>query len=57
MPSIPVAPKRPYEIMQHGQPRVDNYYWMRDKTDPETMKYLQSESDYLDEHLLPTTLL
>ena len=54
MPSFPVAPKRPYEIIQHGQTRIDNYYWMRDKTDPETMKYLRSESDYLDEHLQHT---
>ena len=54
MSSFPIAPKRPHEIMQHGQTRIDNYYWMRDKTDPETMKYLRSESDYLDEHLQHT---
>ena len=54
MPSFPIAPKRPHEIIQHGQARIDNYYWMRDKTDPETMKYLRSESDYLDENLQHT---
>jgi oligopeptidase B len=54
MPSFPVAPKRPHEIIQHGQTRIDNYYWMRDKTVPETMMYLRSESDYLDEHLQHT---
>lgn len=49
MSSFPIALKRPHEIRQHGSTRIDNYYWMRDKNDPETMKHLRAESDYLDE--------
>jgi oligopeptidase B len=49
MLSYPTAPKRPYEITQHGQTRIDNYYWMRDRTDPEVLKYLHAENDYLEE--------
>ena len=49
MSSFPIPPKRPYEITQHGLTRIDNYYWMRDKNDPETMKHLRAESDYLEE--------
>jgi oligopeptidase B len=49
MLSYPPAPKRPYEITQHGQTRIDNYYWMRDRSDPEVLKYLHAENDYLDE--------
>ena len=49
MSSFPIASKRPHEITQHGLTRVDNYYWMRDKNDPETMKHLRAESDYLEE--------
>jgi len=49
MLSYPTAPKRPYEITQHGQTRIDNYYWMRDRSDPEVLKYLHAENDYLDE--------
>src|SRR5687768_8818570 len=45
----PTAPKRPYSITQHGQTRIDNYYWMRDRTDPEVLKYLHAENDYLEE--------
>jgi oligopeptidase B len=45
----PTAPKRPYEITQHGQTRIDNYYWMRDRSDPEVLKYLHAENDYLEE--------
>ncbi len=54
MTSFPVAPKRPHEMTQHGQTRVDNYYWLRDKNDPETLKYLRAESDYLEEAMQHT---
>ncbi|MCK6585294.1 MAG: hypothetical protein L6Q49_19515, partial [Anaerolineales bacterium] len=47
--NAPAAPKRPHIMTQHGVTRVDDYYWMRDKNDPETMKYLRAESDYLEE--------
>ena len=49
MSSFPIASKRPHEITQHGLTRIDNYYWMRDRNDPETMKHLRAESDYLEE--------
>ncbi len=51
MLSIPVAPKRPHPITQHGETRVDNYYWMRDRHDPEVLKYLHAESEYLEQAL------
>ncbi len=49
MSFFPMAPKRPYRITQHGETRVDNYYWMRDRQDPEVLRYLRAESDYLEE--------
>ena len=48
MPNFPIAPVRPKEIIQHGQTRVDNYYWLRNREDPEVLKYLHAEQDYLD---------
>lgn len=45
----PSAPKRPHPLTSHGITRIDDYYWLRDKEDPETLKYLRSESDYLEE--------
>lgn len=57
MPSFPIAPKRPHEIVQHGQTRIDNYYWMRDRNDPQTLNYLRVESAYLDEMMRHTTSL
>lgn len=49
MSFFPMAPKRPYTITQHGETRIDNYYWLRDRQDPEVLKYLRAESDYLEE--------
>jgi oligopeptidase B len=47
MKPSPVAPKRPHEITQHGETRVDEYYWLRQREDPEVLKYLHAEMDYL----------
>lgn len=49
MPTHPVAPQRPHQIIQHGLTRVDEYYWMRDRNDPAVLEYLNAENDYLDE--------
>ena len=49
MSSFPLAPKQPKEISQHGQTRIDNYFWMRYREDPEVLKYLHAEQDYLEE--------
>jgi oligopeptidase B len=49
MPSFPIAPKRPHTIIQHGETRVDEYFWLRNREDPEVMKYLTTQMDYLDE--------
>jgi oligopeptidase B len=47
----PTAPTRPHTIIQHGETRVDNYFWLRDRDDPEVLNYLRAESDYLEEVL------
>jgi oligopeptidase B len=48
MIEYPVAPKRPYTITQHGQTRVDDYFWMRNREDPAVMEYLLQENEYLE---------
>src|SRR5688572_25975579 len=48
MVNFPIPPKRDYLITQHGITRNDEYYWMREREDPEVIKYLQAENDYLD---------
>jgi len=50
----PVAPKKDYEITQHGQSRTDSYYWLRHREDPDVLKYLHAEMEYLEESMKPT---
>lgn len=30
----------------HGQKRVDDWYWLRDREDPEVLEYLEAENEY-----------
>lgn len=42
----PVAEKRPTELTIHGDTRIDNYYWLRDRENPEVIAYLDDENAY-----------
>ena len=56
-PEFPIAPKRPHVIRQHGQARVDDYFWMRFREDPEVLKYLAAENSYLTQTMQHTSEL
>ena len=43
----PVAQVRPHEMTIHGDTRVDNYFWLNDRQDPEVIAYLEAENAYL----------
>ncbi len=45
-PDPPQAKAIPHRLEQHGQVRVDNYYWLNDRSNPEVLAYLQKENDY-----------
>ena len=50
----PIAPKRPSVRELHGETFVDDYAWLRDRDDPETIAYLEAENEYTEarqEHL------
>jgi oligopeptidase B len=49
MSSFPIAPKKPQTITLHNETRIDDYFWLRYREDPEVMKYLTAQMDYLDE--------
>ncbi len=53
----PLAPRRPHTITQHGQTRVDDYFWLRDRDDPAVTRYLEAENAYLDARLAHTAEL
>ncbi|KPK14221.1 MAG: hypothetical protein AMJ62_13720 [Myxococcales bacterium SG8_38] len=38
----------------HGDTRVDDYFWLRDKESPEVMAYLRAENDYSETIMKPT---
>jgi oligopeptidase B len=42
----PVADKHHKIITVHGESRVDDYFWLREKTNPRVMTYLHAEDDY-----------
>lgn len=42
----PVATKRPKAIVTHGHQRVDDYYWMRERENPELLQWLEAENAY-----------
>ncbi|KAM0826496.1 hypothetical protein ACQ4PT_068841 [Festuca glaucescens] len=44
----PVARKVPRELAEHGDVRVDDYYWLRDdaRAEPAVLAYLRAENDY-----------
>ena len=42
----PVAEKRPSELAIHGDTRIDNYYWLRERENPEVIAYLNEENAY-----------
>jgi oligopeptidase B len=51
--AAPVARKVPKEIVTHGDRRVDDYFWLREKTNVEVMAYLDAENAYTDAATLP----
>jgi len=44
----PVAKKIPKTFENFGDKRVDDYFWLREKSDPAVVDYLKAENAYLD---------
>ena len=45
--SPPVAERRPTVLAHHGDKRVDDYFWLRDREDPGVIAYLEAENAYM----------
>lgn len=50
----PVAKTAPTTIETHGDVRVDEYAWLRDLSDPDTLAYLEAENAYTEAMLAHT---
>ena len=44
----PTAEQIPYQLKEYGDIRVDNYYWMKERDNPEVIDYLERENDYFN---------
>ena len=44
----PKAAKIPKEMRIHDDVRIDNYYWLNEKDNPNTIAYLEAENLYVD---------
>ncbi len=44
--STPIAQKIPKQLEIHGDVRVDDYYWLNDRENPEVIAYLEQENEY-----------
>jgi len=45
-PVPPVAARKPTSVTLHGELRTDDFAWLRDKTNPEVIAYLEAENAY-----------
>lgn len=43
---IPQVSKKPKKLRKHKDVRIDNYYWLNDKENPEVIDYLNAENAY-----------
>lgn len=53
----PDAAQKPHEMTLHGDTRVDPYYWMNDREDPEVIAYLEAENAYAKAMMADTEAL
>ena len=50
----PVAKKVPKTLTTHGDSRVDEYYWLRERENQKVIDYLNAENKYMENQLAPT---
>ncbi len=44
----PKAAIRPHAMTMHNHTRIDNYYWLNERENPEVIAYLEAENQYAD---------
>ena len=47
-PDPPMAKVDPVELEKHGDIRVDNYYWLNERENPDVIAYLEAENAYTE---------
>src|SRR5690242_1441778 len=57
LPSPPTARAQRIEKFFHGVSLADDYAWLREKDNPETVAYLEAENAYAEAFMAPLTSL
>ncbi len=50
----PIAKEIPKELQIHNDVRIDPYFWLNDKENPEVITYLENENNYFEENMKHT---
>ena len=50
-------PRQPHDVSVHGDPRSDDYFWLRERDDPRTLPYLKAENAWADAWFEPRAAL
>ncbi len=53
----PVAKQQPKVLELHGERRTDPYFWLREKKDPEVIRYLEAENAWTEAQMRDTQAL
>jgi oligopeptidase B len=53
-PKAPMTTKKPKTTNIHGVTIVDDYFWLREKSNPDVMAHLRAEDAYTEEVMKPT---
>jgi len=51
-----MAEKREHVHRDHGQERVDPWYWLRDRDDSEVISYIEAENSYMEQRTAHTKI-
>lgn len=52
--NAPAAKKIKKELTAHGHTRIDNFYWLNQREDPEVISYLEAENQYTSQKMKHT---
>src|SRR3954469_24180505 len=56
-PQPPMAEKKTKTTNIHGETLVDDFFWLREKTNPAVIAHLQAENNYAEAVMKPTAAL
>jgi oligopeptidase B len=52
-PEPPMLTKIPERLEIHGDVRIDNYFWLNERDNPDVIDYLEAENAYLESAMSP----